>query len=163
MQAQYGPQLTPAAISAMPYTAAVSKEALRMAQIVPYVPRVATTALQAPGGGPVIPPGCPFLVALAAMSAADPAVAADGEAQHLKPDRWLQPEHAKSLALHQMPFGVGQHYCVGAQLANAELAAVLSELVRNYDFTVEVNTDWAEFPIRRPRNGLPCSLVPLQH
>jgi cytochrome P450 len=112
----------------MSYTTAVVKETLRTAQVIGYVPRVATQPLKVPGGGPDIQSGCPFIVALGAISASDPAAAnptaadalghsADSQAgaaqQDFRPERWLQPEHAKSLALHQAPFGMGAHYCLG--------------------------------------------------
>ncbi|KAF6251874.1 cytochrome P450 [Scenedesmus sp. NREL 46B-D3] len=169
VQAQHGPQLTPAAVAAMPYTTAVVKETLRTAQVIGYVPRVATQPLKVPGGGPELKSGCPFIVALGAISAADPAAAAGsasglgpdsqaGSVQDFRPERWLEAEHAKSLALHQAPFGMGAHYCLGSHLAMAELTAVLSELGRSYSMTADTNTDWQDFPIKRPTNGLPCTL-----
>jgi cytochrome P450 len=155
VQAQHSEQLTPAAVAAMPYTTAVVKETLRTAQVVGYVPRVATQPLKVPGGGPNIQSGCPFIVALGAMSATDPAVAAAagsasgpspdsqaGTVQDFRPERWLQPEHAKSLALHQAPFGMGAHYCLGSHLAMAELTAVLAELSRHYSLSADTNTTW---------------------
>lgn len=172
VQAQHGNQLTPAAVAAMPYTTAVVKETLRTAQVIGYVPRVATQALKVPGGGPELQSGCPFIVALGAMAASDPAAAAAavsaagqgspdsqaGTVQDFRPERWLQPELAKSLALHQAPFGMGAHYCLGSQLAMAELTAVLAELARSYSLTADTDTDWPDFPIKRPANGLPCTL-----
>lgn len=81
---QHGPTLTSAAYQEMPYTLAVIKETLRMAQIVAYVPRVATRELPVPGG-PTLTSGCPFIIALAAMSASDPAV--KGEVDSFQPER----------------------------------------------------------------------------
>lgn len=43
---QYGPTFTPEAYAAMTYTMATVKEALRAAQIIGFVPRVATRELQ---------------------------------------------------------------------------------------------------------------------
>jgi cytochrome P450 len=165
VQAQHGTQLTPAAIAAMPYTTAVVKETLRTAQVVGYVPRVATQQLKVPNGGPEMKSGCPFIVALGAMAGSDPAhqpaaaaaadaadpaaaagaaaaAAAAGSSWDFQPERWLQPEHAKSLALHQAPFGMGAHYCLGSQLALAELTAVLAELGRSYSLTANTDTEW---------------------
>lgn len=176
VQAQHGNQLTPAAVAAMPYTTAVVKETLRTAQVIGYVPRVATQALKVPGGGPELQSGCPFIVALGAMAASDPAAAAAavsaagqgspdsqaGTVQDFRPERWLQPELAKSLALHQAPFGMGAHYCLGSQLAMAELTAVLAELARSYSLTADTDTDWPGEPLqhalagRRAADGWDC-------
>jgi cytochrome P450 len=161
VQAQHGTQLTPAAVAAMPYTTAVVKETLRTAQVVGYVPRVATQQLKVPNGGPEMKPGCPFIVALGAMAGSDPAhqpvdpadpaaadpaaadpAAAAGSSWEFQPERWLQPEHAKSLALHQVPFGMGAHYCLGSQLAMAELTSVLAELGSSYSLTAKTDTEW---------------------
>jgi hypothetical protein len=38
--------------------------------------------------------------------------------------------------------GMGAHYCLGSQLALAELAAALAELGRSYSLTVERYTEW---------------------
>ncbi len=38
-----------------------------------------------------------------------------------------------------MPFGTGQRTCIGMNLANAEMAAVLSELGRTYTLQVTCN------------------------
>lgn len=61
---KHGPTLIPDAYRDMPYTLAVIKETLRLAQIIPYMPRMATQELPVPGG-PTLPAGCPFLVAMA--------------------------------------------------------------------------------------------------
>lgn len=82
--AKHGPTLTPEAYRDMPYTLAVAKETLRLAQIIAYLPRVATRELPVPGG-PTLPAGCPFLVALAAISASDPAV--KGQEDSFQPER----------------------------------------------------------------------------
>lgn len=188
--AAHGPDLTPAAIAALPYTAATIKEVLRTSQIIGYVPRTTTSPLQLPAGGPALPSRCPFVIALAEMSDADPAVS--GDAAAFRPERWLDPANARSLGMHQvrwrragaslpwgcccmracaeltppllcrttqMPFGVGQHYCLGSNLANAEMTAVLAELARHYELQVDGETGWDDFPIKRPRNGLPLRLT----
>lgn len=86
MVAQHGPTLTSAAYADMPYTTAVIREVLRLAQIVAYVPRIATRELPVPGG-PTLSSGCPFIVALASISAADPAVQAAGDVEQFRPER----------------------------------------------------------------------------
>ena len=82
----HGPTLTPEAYRDMPYSMAVIKEVLRLAQIIAYVPRMATREVAVPGG-PTLPSACPFLVALAAISAADPALADKQYAAQFRPDR----------------------------------------------------------------------------
>ncbi|KAF8064654.1 DED1 [Scenedesmus sp. PABB004] len=157
--AAHGEALTPEALAALPYSAAVARETLRTAQVVSLVPRTATRELPAHGGGPAVPAGCPFIVALAAMSAADPALRGDPGA--FEPERWLDAELARSAA--QMPFGHGTHYCVGSQLALAELAAVIASLARRWRVDADVEgLTWSAFPILRPSNGLPLRLTPLQ-
>jgi hypothetical protein len=47
-------------------------------------------------------------------------------------------------------------------LANAEMVAVLAELGRAYTLTADVDTDWLDFPIKKPVNGLPIRLSPRQ-
>lgn len=86
---KHGPTLTPAAYADMPYTKAVVKETLRAAQIIAYVPRVATRELKVPGG-PTLPAGCPFIMALSAISASDPALQKTGDAEQFKPERCVQ-------------------------------------------------------------------------
>lgn len=74
------------------------------------------------------------------------------------PHRWLDPAAAQSLSQYQMPFGTGQRTCLGINLAYAEMAAVLAELGRCYSLTADWQTDWKDFPIKRPDNGLPLRL-----
>lgn len=76
--------------------------------------------------------------------------------------RWLEPGAAKALSQHQLPFGTGQRTCLGMNLANAEMVAVLAELGRSYTLTADVDTDWLDFPIKKPVNGLPIRLVQRQ-
>jgi cytochrome P450 len=83
---KYGTTLTPGAYAAMSYTLAAVKETLRLAQIIPNVPRVATRDLLVPGG-PTLRAGCPFLINLEAISKSDPAVQPAGDEQQFKPER----------------------------------------------------------------------------
>jgi cytochrome P450 len=83
---KYGPTLTPAAYAAMPYTIAVIKETLRLAQIISVVPRLATKDLPVPGG-PTLRAGCPFLINLEAISKSDPAVQQTADWEQFKPQR----------------------------------------------------------------------------
>jgi hypothetical protein len=73
--------------------------------------------------------------------------------------RWLEPGAARSLSQYQLPFGTGQRTCLGMNLANAEMIAVLAELSRSYTLAADWQTDWKDFPIKRPDNGLPLRLA----
>lgn len=96
---QHGLDLTPAAISAMPYTSAVAKETVRLARIVPGVVRKATKDIQTNNtSAPTITSGCPFIIATGAISVQDPAVAGDSE--EFKPERWLDSKTAKLLSVN---------------------------------------------------------------
>ena len=59
------------------------------------------------------------------------------------------------------PFGMGQRYCLGWALATAELTVMLTELVRGYQLAADTNTSWGDYPILKPKNGLPTTLTPL--
>jgi cytochrome P450 len=78
---KHGDAFTPAAYAAMPYTLAVVKESLRLAAIIAYVPRLATQELHVPHG-PTLPAGCPFIMALAALGASDPALQTSSSSGH---------------------------------------------------------------------------------
>lgn len=84
--AKHGPTLTPGAYADMPYSMAVIKETLRLAQIIPNVPRIATKELQVPGG-PTLPAGCPFFAAFEAIGRSDPALQKSKDGEQFKPER----------------------------------------------------------------------------
>lgn len=74
----------------------------------------------------------------------------------------MEPGAAKALSQHQLPFGTGQRTCLGMNLANAEMVAVLAELGRSYTLAADVDTEWQDFPIKKPMSGLPIQLSPRQ-
>lgn len=78
----------------------------------------------------------------------------------LSPCRWLDPANAKTMSQYQLPFGTGQRTCIGMNLAYAEMTAVLAELGRTYNLQADTATEWKDFPIKRPGNGLPIRLTP---
>lgn len=84
--ARHGPVMTAEAYQQMPYATAVAKETLRLAHIISYVPRKTTRELSIPRG-PTVPAGCPFVVALSAMSDTDPALQGAGDVHQFKPER----------------------------------------------------------------------------
>ncbi|KAL4424039.1 hypothetical protein ABPG75_001340 [Micractinium tetrahymenae] len=93
--APVGAALTLASLGAMRYTQGAMGEVLRLSQIVSGVPRQATKALDLPRV-PAIPSGCPLSVSWGGMSLQDPAV--KGEEKVFRPERWMEPANAASLA-----------------------------------------------------------------
>ncbi|GBF88017.1 hypothetical protein Rsub_00729 [Raphidocelis subcapitata] len=165
--AAHGEALTPAAVAAAPYAAAVVRETLRMRLIVPGVMRKAEKDVQL-AGGLSIPKGCPVLVAFSAIADREPAWEADrGE---FRPERFLTggsggsggPEALAPQPAGFNPFGIGTRYCLGSHLALAEMGAMVAELGRlagSHALEVEQPGRWEEFPILRPDNGLPTRFV----
>lgn len=87
------------------------EEALRWEAPVALMPRFAP--VETDQFGETIPAGSPVIFAVAAANR-DPAVFAD-------PDRYILDRDPKGL----LTFGYGMHFCVGAHLARAEMAAGL--------------------------------------
>lgn len=50
-------------------------------------------------------------------------------------------------------------YCIGGNLAMAEMKVFLAFLARSYDFSVDGNTDWLFAIGRVPKNGLPMTIT----
>jgi hypothetical protein len=44
-------------------------------------------------------------------------------------------------------------------LAYAEMTAFLSELGRTYTLAADTGTEWRDFPIKKPANGMPIRLT----
>eukprot|EP00878_Enallax_costatus_P042042 GHUV01049000.1.p1 GENE.GHUV01049000.1~~GHUV01049000.1.p1 ORF type:complete len:182 (+),score=56.49 GHUV01049000.1:191-736(+) len=165
VQQRFGHQMSPAAVAAMQYTTATTKELIRLARIIIGVFRKTTKPIEVFGGhrtAPPIPSGCPFFVAMGAISVEDPALRDDPDAEAFKPERWLSPKTAKSLAVNQMPWGYGQHFCLGSNLATAELTAALTVLARGYELRADVDVDWVDFPIKKPSSFFGVQLIPLK-
>lgn len=78
------------------------------------------------------------------------------DADTFDPGRFLEPRQAARPAGAWFPFGHGQRYCVGQELANLEALTILASLVRNYRIAPDPRR-----PVRamtagtlRPRKGL---------
>lgn len=165
VQQRYGQALSPAALTAMPYTVATAKETIRLARIVTGLFRKTTKpveGLSSHKAAPSIPSGCPFFVATGAIAEADPALLNDPDSQKFKPERWLDPKAAKSMAVNQLPFGYGPHFCLGSHLATAELTAASIVLARGYQLAADADVAWVDFPIKRPTSVFGVQLTPLQ-
>ena len=55
------------------------------------------------------------------------------------PERWLNSETRPTT--EYMPFGYGYRYCLGVNLAMAEMKIFIATLARNVDFDLITNTD----------------------
>jgi cytochrome P450 len=146
-------------VRATPYTQQVLKEVLRL-----YPPAYAVSRFTAHGdvvSGTQILPGSNVFVGTYAL--------------HRSPDIWTDParfdpdrfEPARVARRHRMawlPFGAGEHICIGAQLATLELTVAVVSLLES--FTVIVPDDAAAVPpvvsglVLRPSAPMHYRLVP---
>lgn len=60
-----------------------------------------------------------------------------------------------------MPWGYGQHFCLGSTLATAELTAALSVLARGYELIADADVVWEDFPIKKPSKFFGVTLAQL--
>ncbi|MEW5320146.1 MAG: hypothetical protein WDW38_011243 [Sanguina aurantia] len=157
----YGPSFTPEVMRRMQYTDAVTRETLR------YRPIIANILRQAikPFGlnQSLVQDGRVLLVALSNILLKDSRWAGHKgqlSPDSFNPDRFTSFEGSK--AGDQVPFGIGSRNCLGMPLALAEMKIVLAVLARKYCYTADCNTDYKEFPIPEPRNGLPVYVTRLQ-
>jgi cytochrome P450 len=129
------------------YVAALVKETLR---IHPPVPVVVNRALPEPfpAGGHVVPPGTPIIV--------------DALGLHRDPEHHPDPgrfDPARFLGAAPepytwLPFGGGAHRCVGAALAELEIAETLSVLLRRVE--LEPTGPAPAVPVRRALTLFPA-------
>jgi cytochrome P450 len=146
-------------VRATPYTQQVLKEVLRL-----YPPAYAVSRFTARGdvvSGTEIAPGSNVFVGTYAL--------------HRSPDVWTDParfdpdrfEPTRVARRHRMawlPFGAGEHICIGAQLATLELTVAVLSLLESS--TVIVPGDTADVPpvvsglVLRPSAPMPYRLVP---
>eukprot|EP00584_Thalassiosira_punctigera_P004368 CAMPEP_0172536614 /NCGR_PEP_ID=MMETSP1067-20121228/8353_1 /TAXON_ID=265564 ORGANISM="Thalassiosira punctigera, Strain Tpunct2005C2" /NCGR_SAMPLE_ID=MMETSP1067 /ASSEMBLY_ACC=CAM_ASM_000444 /LENGTH=608 /DNA_ID=CAMNT_0013321721 /DNA_START=50 /DNA_END=1876 /DNA_ORIENTATION=- len=80
-----------------------------------------------------------------------------------KPERWLD---AETRPTEYMPFGLGPRYCLGVNLALAEMKVFLALFARRVDFemtnTTAENVEWKKLSIiPKPRDGAFISITSL--
>jgi cytochrome P450 len=145
-------------VRATPYTQQVLKEALRL-----YPPAYAVSRFTAQGdvvSETEIPPGSNVFVGTYALHRshevwADPAC--------FDPDRFEPTQVARRHRLAWLPFGAGEHVCIGAQLATLELTVAVVSLLEG--FTVVAVDAAAAVPpvvsglVLRPSAPMPYRLV----
>ncbi|MEW5307004.1 MAG: hypothetical protein WDW36_009426 [Sanguina aurantia] len=156
--ATYGPAFTPEVMRRMQYTEAVNRETLRFKPIIAAILRQSSKDFGL--GGFLIPKDMIISVAIATILQNDPRWAEEEGALSpllFNPDRFMTVEGGK--AGEQVPFGVGSRNCLGMPLALAEMKIVLAVLARKFSYTADCDTDYKEFPIPEPRNGLPVLMT----
>jgi len=144
----------------MPYLEAVIKETMRIKPLNQGAGRITKSTIVV--DGQQIPKGWPVLFNVQLTHARDPVIIkTDGKEnvmniyEGFKPERWLN-EDTKPDAW--MSFGYGPRYCLGANLAMAEMKIFLAVFVRNIDTFKLVNGEkdvkWQKLAIiPKPRDG----------
>jgi cytochrome P450 len=164
---KYGEALTREALDkdAAPYLDAVVKESLRLRPLSTTFPRVATETLVVNGNQ--IPRGW-FVDWNAVLTHELDPVTYREDGSHMdivkgfRPERWLSDDTAPS---EFVPFGHGPRYCLGANLAYAEMKVFLSLLARNVDFELSgrnmKRVVWKHTSlIAKVKDGLPVTVWP---
>ena len=150
--ASHGPDLTPAAVAAMPYLEAVIKETNRLFPIVSGVFRKALVDLDVCGYR--VPAGERVMVMLGQTQFEIEEF--KGDLASFRPERWL------SLARDPpawMPWGAGPHICLGMGLAQSEIRVVLAALVRGYEWApVDPGAVAAWRAPLQPADGVPVQV-----
>ncbi len=135
------------------------KETLRRYPPLPIVPRIALRDFE--WGGYRIQAGS--MVVISALHT------------HYLPEWWDEPDRfdperfTPNRAEDQrhthsyIPFGGGQHMCIGLRFAESQVKIVLHHLVRKYHWTLHPHYTMPvqQAPISKPRDGLPLLLEPL--
>ncbi|RIB19591.1 cytochrome P450 [Gigaspora rosea] len=120
-------------IEQLRYLECVFKETLRVVPPVPALFRA--TSQNEVMNGYVVPQGTPMLIAIYAIHH-DPSIWGD-DAEYFNPSRWLDPEiKQKVTSSNFLPFGAGPKSCLGMKMAHLELKAILSIIIRNFEFRV---------------------------
>ncbi|WP_193221918.1 cytochrome P450 [Amylibacter sp. SFDW26] len=136
----------------------VIKEAMRLYPPVPQVGRTVTDACCL--GGVAVLPGDHITVAIEPIHQ-DPKYW--DKPDQFNPDRFLQGAEGCHHRYQFLPFGGGQHTCVGMRLALWEAQIILSGLVANFDLALPKNPVLVEKSVRvtmRPSHGLPLRFIP---
>jgi cytochrome P450 len=142
-----------------PAISLVMKETLRRYPPLPVIPRVALREFEFQGYR--VPEGSMVIV-----SALHTHYLPEwwDEPQRFDPERFT-PERAEDTRhTHSyIPFGGGQHMCIGLRFAETQVKIILHHLVRRYRWSVPdgYTMPVQQAPISKPRDGLPLQLEPL--
>jgi len=143
---KHGHELTKEALDReCPYLDAVVKESMRLRPLIGGVPRGAAKTIVV--DGKQIPKGWFVDPSISLTHDLDP-VTFKEDGSHMDPklgfvpERWLSEETRPSENF--VPFGAGPRYCLGANLANAEMRVFLAVLARKIDYRLlkEENIKW---------------------
>jgi cytochrome P450 len=134
------------------------KEALRVVPPVPSLPRRALRAFEFKGYR--IPAGAMVGVSIGYT--------------HKMPEHWPDPERFDPLRFtpeaargrHKyawVPFGGGAHMCLGLHFATMQIRILMTHLLSRYRIEPDpgAGEHWQQYPIPRPKDGLPVRFVPL--
>ncbi len=148
----------PEMLHAMPLTARVFKEALRMMPPVQVIARRALRKFE--WNGTTIPAGALVSVQVALVMRSDRYFT---EPDEFDPDRFSENRaEDRSHRFAWMPFGGGAHKCIGMHFAEMQVKAFIHALVRRFRVAVSDGnpTVWQHLPIPRPKGNLPIVLEP---
>ncbi|AGK57627.1 cytochrome P450 family protein [Hyphomicrobium denitrificans 1NES1] len=146
---------TPSDLTALPYTAAVINEAMRLYPPVYVIGREATTDLEL--GGYRVKRGYTVLMSQW-VNHRDPKYFAEPE--RFSPERWLNGLAARLPKFVYYPFGGGQRICIGSHFALMEAAIILSTVGQKYKFTLSPDAviDIKPQITLPPKYGMPATL-----
>lgn len=151
-----------------PYLDAVIKETMRIKPLASSgAMRLAEETIVV--DGMQIPKGNNVVFNIHLTHEGDPKVKVDDDNSHMdivkgfKPERWLSEGTKPS---EFIPFGFGPRYCLGANLANAEMKVFLALLARRVDFNLvnmtPENVTWKKASIiPKPEDGAVVSFASL--
>lgn len=147
---------TPGELAALPYTAAVINEAMRLYPPVYVIGREAVTDLEL--GGYRVKRGYTVLMSQW-VSHRDPKYFTDPE--RFSPERWLDGLATRLPKFAYYPFGGGQRICIGSHFALMEAAILLSTIGQQYKFTLAPDAviDIKPQITLPPKYGMPATLA----
>jgi len=142
-------------LAALPYTAAVIAESMRLYPPVYALGREATTDLEL--GGYRVKRGYTVLMSQW-VNHRDPKYFPEPE--RFSPERWEDGLEKRLPRFAYYPFGGGQRMCVGSHFANVEAAIVLAIVGQKYRFTLEPDAviDIKAQITLLPKYGIPATL-----
>ena len=145
----------PSDLAALPYTAAVISEAMRLYPPVYVIGREAVTDLEL--GGYRVKRGYTVLMSQW-VNHRDPKYFADPE--RFSPERWLDGLATRLPKFAYYPFGGGQRICIGSHFALMEAAIILSTVGQKYKFTLAPDAviDIKPQITLPPKYGMPATL-----
>jgi cytochrome P450 len=144
-------------LPALPYTAAVIAEAMRVFPPVPIIGREATKDVEL--GGYRVKRGYTVLMSQW-VNHRDPRYFPDPE--QFRPERWEEGLAKRIPKYAYYPFSGGQRACIGNAFALTEAAVVLPAVGQKYRFTLDVGAIIELNPkiTLRPKYGIPATLQP---